>query len=157
MRRIALIVVLACFWVTVGWGCSGETDTTGESSSSGTGAGGSSYDGGLNDGSSDAPDDVAPPLDGGQSPVYLGLSATAVGRDGGAPRVVAKGVDHVAQRIKQLARESEVLCFENVPLARALHARCEIGDVSPEDLFEAVAVVLAYVYRVQGERLTAAV
>lgn len=79
------------------------------------------------------------------------------GADGGAPRVVAKGVDHVAQKIKQLARESDVLCFENVPLARALHARCEIGDVIPEDLFEAVASVLAYVYRVQGERLTAAV
>ena len=77
------------------------------------------------------------------------------GAGGSAPRVVAKGVDHVAQRIKQVARDSGVVCFENVPLARALHARCEIGDVIPEDLFEAVASVLAYVYRVQGERLTA--
>ena len=74
---------------------------------------------------------------------------------GSAPRVVAKGVDHVAQKIKQVARENGVICFENVPLARALHAECEIGDSIPEELFEAVASVLAYVYRVQGERVTA--
>ena len=70
--------------------------------------------------------------------------------DGGAPRVVAKGVDHVAQHIKKVAAENGVTCFENVPLARALHAQCEVGEIIPEDLFEAVASVLAYVYRVQG-------
>lgn len=76
------------------------------------------------------------------------------GKDGaptGAPRVVAKGVDAVAERIKELARESGVLCFEDVPLARALHARCQIGDEVPLDLYQAVAEVLAYVYRVQGK------
>lgn len=75
--------------------------------------------------------------------------------DGSAPRVVAKGVDFTAQRIKEVARENDVVCFENVPLARALHARCEIGDFIPEELFEAVASVLAYVYRVQGESVPA--
>ena len=75
--------------------------------------------------------------------------------DGIAPRVVAKGVDHVAQKIKEIAAENDVVCFEDVPLARALHAQCEIGDEIPEDLFEAVAGVLAYVYRLRGERLTA--
>jgi flagellar biosynthetic protein FlhB len=68
-----------------------------------------------------------------------------------APRVVAKGVDHLAQRIKELARESGVPLYEDVPLARALHAQCELGDQVPVDLYEAVAGVLAYVYRVQGE------
>ena len=77
------------------------------------------------------------------------------GDDGIAPRVVAKGVDHVAQKIKEIAAENDVVCFEDVPLARALHAQCEIGDEIPEDLFEAVAGVLAYVYRLRGERLTA--
>jgi len=75
--------------------------------------------------------------------------------EGSAPTVVAKGVDEVAQRIKQVAREADVPLFENVPLARALHARCEIGDRIPEELFEAVASVLAYVYRVQGARVVA--
>ena len=78
------------------------------------------------------------------------------GESGGStPRVVAKGVDEVAQRIKQVARENEVLCYEDVPLARALHAQCEIGDEIPVDLFQAVASVLAYVYRVQGDPVPA--
>ena len=75
--------------------------------------------------------------------------------DGRAPFVVAKGVDHVARQIKKVAAEHEVVCIENVPLARALHAQCEIGDQIPEDLFEAVAGVLAYVYRVQGDPVRA--
>jgi flagellar biosynthesis protein FlhB len=68
-----------------------------------------------------------------------------------APVVVAKGVDLVAQRIKDVARDAGVPLHEDVPLARALHAQCEIGDEVPEALFQAVATVLAYVYRVQGE------
>jgi flagellar biosynthetic protein FlhB len=76
--------------------------------------------------------------------------APAKGKGGGAPRVVAKGVDAVAERIKGVAREAEVPCYEDVALARALHARCEIGDEVPVDLYQAVAEVLAYVYRIQG-------
>ncbi len=72
-----------------------------------------------------------------------------------APEVVAKGMDFLAQRIKEVAADNGVVCFEDVPLARALHAQCEIGDEIPEDLFEAVASVLAYVYRVQGEPVMA--
>jgi flagellar biosynthetic protein FlhB len=68
---------------------------------------------------------------------------------GDTPRVVAKGVDEVAQRIKEVAGEAGVTLFEDRPLARALHARAEIGDEIPADLFEAVAAVLAYVYRVE--------
>jgi len=68
--------------------------------------------------------------------------------EGGAPKVVAKGVDAVAQRIKKVAADAGVTLFEDRPLARALHARTEIGDEVPADLFEAVAAVLAYVYRV---------
>jgi flagellar biosynthetic protein FlhB len=69
--------------------------------------------------------------------------------------VVAKGADHVAQRIKAIAREHDVVCFEDVILARALHARVEIGQEIPEDLYEAVASVLAYVYRVKGAAVPA--
>ena len=67
-----------------------------------------------------------------------------------APTVVAKGVDHAAQRIKEVARGAGVVLYEDVPLARALHAQVEIGEEIPESLFQAVASVLAYVYRVQG-------
>ncbi|HUR27030.1 MAG TPA: EscU/YscU/HrcU family type III secretion system export apparatus switch protein, partial [Planctomycetota bacterium] len=72
-----------------------------------------------------------------------------------APRVVAKGVELVAQRIKEIGREANVPLYEDVPLARALHARCEIGDEIPAELFTAVAEVLAYVYRVQDTRQSA--
>ena len=64
--------------------------------------------------------------------------------------LVAKGVDEVAQKIKSVASEAGVPLHEDVPLARAIHAQVEIGDEIPEALFQAVAGVLAYVYRIQG-------
>lgn len=66
---------------------------------------------------------------------------------GGAPRVVAKGTDRVAARIREIAREAGVPIHEDAPLARALHAQCEIGDEIPASLYQAVAGVLAYLYR----------
>jgi flagellar biosynthetic protein FlhB len=67
---------------------------------------------------------------------------------GRAPRVTAKGVDRVAQRIKEVAAKAGVPCYEDVPLARALHASVEIGDEIPERFYQAVAAALAYVFRV---------
>lgn len=69
-----------------------------------------------------------------------------------APTVLAKGVDHVALRIREIAKENGVITMENKPLARALYDRAEIGDAIPADLFQAVAEVLAYVYKLKGRR-----
>ncbi len=66
-----------------------------------------------------------------------------------APIVVAKGQGFIAQRIKAIAREHGVPMVENVPLARALYASAEVGDVIPGELFEAVAEVLAYLIRLK--------
>jgi flagellar biosynthesis protein FlhB len=66
-----------------------------------------------------------------------------------APKVVAKGADNLAGIIRRLARESRVPVIENKPLARALHAQVEVGHYVPESLFQAVAEVLAYVYRLK--------
>ena len=63
----------------------------------------------------------------------------------GAPRVVAKGAGAVAARIRELAGEHRVPLVEDVPLARALHAACDVGQEIPEHLFTAVARVLAFV------------
>jgi flagellar biosynthetic protein FlhB len=63
-----------------------------------------------------------------------------------APKVVAKGVDSLAQRIKEVAREHDVVIYEDVPLARTLYARCEIGDLVPVEMFEAVATVIRHVW-----------
>lgn len=83
---------------------------------------------------------------------YERSDSGAGGRRAFAPKVVAKGVDHLAQRIKQVASEAGVPLYEDVPLARALHAQCEIGDEIPFELYQAVAGVLAYVYRIDGRR-----
>lgn len=69
-----------------------------------------------------------------------------------APKVVAKGADRVAQRIKKIAAEFGVPTHEDVFLARALYRVCEIGDIIPENLYKAVAQVLAYVYKVKNEK-----
>ncbi len=66
-----------------------------------------------------------------------------------APTCVAKGQELIAQRIKEIAEEHEVPIVENKPLARELHRRVEIGDEVPDELFTAVAEVLAFVYKLK--------
>lgn len=66
-----------------------------------------------------------------------------------APRVVAKGTDFVAQKIKLIAKEHDVVMVENRPLARAMYDQVEIGDQVPEEFFKTVAEILAYVYRIK--------
>ncbi|MFD2443538.1 flagellar biosynthesis protein FlhB [Bacillus sp. CGMCC 1.16607] len=68
-----------------------------------------------------------------------------------APYVVAKGVDFVAQKIKLIAKENDVITVENRSLARALYSQTEIGDAVPEEFFKAVAEILAFVYRTKNK------
>ncbi|HTX99577.1 MAG TPA: flagellar biosynthesis protein FlhB [Bacteroidota bacterium] len=67
-----------------------------------------------------------------------------------APHVVAKGAGFIAEKIKAIAREHAVPVIEDKPLARALYHSVEIGDEIPEKLFQAVAQVLAYIYRLKS-------
>ncbi len=69
-----------------------------------------------------------------------------------APIVVAKGAGFLALKIRELARESGVPIVENRPLARTLYRSVKIGQIIPETLFQAVAEVLAYIYRVDSQR-----
>lgn len=64
-----------------------------------------------------------------------------------APIVVAKGIDHLALRIREVARLSQVPVIENPPLARALHKSVDIGAIIPEQHFQAVAEVIGFVMR----------
>ncbi len=68
-----------------------------------------------------------------------------------APMVIAMGKDHLALKIKEKAKELKIVTMENKPLARALYHQVEIGDYVPEELFLAVAEVLAYIYRLKGK------
>ena len=63
----------------------------------------------------------------------------------GAPRVVAKGADEIAGKLREIAAEARVPLVQDIPLARALHASCDIGQEVPPQLFTAVARVLAFV------------
>ena len=80
------------------------------------------------------------------NPTHFAVALRYRGEEMGAPKVVAKGTDLIAQRIKQIARENNVPVVENKPLARALHAAVEVDQEIPYDLFQGVAQILAYIY-----------
>lgn len=67
-----------------------------------------------------------------------------------APKVVAKGADAVAMRIREIAAENNVPTLEAPALARALHRHAELGDEIPEALYTAVAEVLAYIFQLRS-------
>jgi flagellar biosynthetic protein FlhB len=72
-----------------------------------------------------------------------------------APEVVAKGSDLIAKRIREIARDADVPVISDPPLARSLHASVEVGQLIPEELFQAVAQLLAFVYRTARRRVAA--
>jgi flagellar biosynthetic protein FlhB len=74
-----------------------------------------------------------------------------------APTVIAKGADLVAQKIKEIAAENSVPVMENKPLAQALFREVEIGDTIPEKFYEALSIILAEVYKINGKRAEAVV
>jgi flagellar biosynthetic protein FlhB len=85
------------------------------------------------------------------NPTHFAIALQYDGTKMEAPTVIAKGMDYVALRIKEVAKEHRVITMENKPLARALYERAEIGETIPADLFQAVAEVLAYVYKLKGK------
>lgn len=68
-----------------------------------------------------------------------------------APVVTAKGADYLAQKIKEIAKENDVEIVENKPLARMLYANVDLGNEIPVELYESVAEVLGYVYRIKNK------
>ena len=66
------------------------------------------------------------------------------------PRVVAKGVDHLAQKIREVAKQHGVPVVENPPLARGLHAAVEVDQEIPVEFYRAVAELIGYVMRLRG-------
>jgi flagellar biosynthetic protein FlhB len=68
-----------------------------------------------------------------------------------APKVLAKGPYHVAQRIVKIAKENRIPVIQNIPLARAIYKTIDIGQEISPDLYLAMAEVLAYVYKLRGK------
>lgn len=69
----------------------------------------------------------------------------------GAPKVIAKGADHLAKRIKDIAKENDISIIENKQLARALYATVDVGKEIPPELYKAVAEILAFVYKLKNK------
>jgi flagellar biosynthetic protein FlhB len=69
-----------------------------------------------------------------------------------APKVVAKGVDKMAQRIREVAKEADVPIVENPPLARGLYAAVDLDQEIPAEYYKAVAELISYVYKLKRRR-----
>lgn len=80
------------------------------------------------------------------NPTHFAVAISYKEGNSHAPVVVAKGVDYIAQKIKEKGKEHKIEIVENKPLARALYYTVDIGKEIPPDLYHAVAEVLAYVY-----------
>lgn len=68
-----------------------------------------------------------------------------------APLCIAKGIDEVAMRIREVAKEHDIVLYENVPLARALYDSVDIDESIPPEHFKAVAEVISYVFKLKGK------
>ena len=86
------------------------------------------------------------------NPTHYAVAVKYDSKNMRAPIVVAKGVDFVAQRIKDIALENDVPIVENKFLARSLYKFVEIGDEIPEEFFKATAEILAYVYKLKKKK-----
>ena len=86
------------------------------------------------------------------NPTHFAVAIVYTSKKMSAPRVVANGADALALRIRELARRSGVPVVEEPPLARALYRRVKVGKEVPAELYKAVAVVLAHVYRLRRRR-----
>lgn len=85
------------------------------------------------------------------NPIHLAVALKYDSEKAGAPIVIAKGERLVAQKIKDIALKHGIPVIENVPLARALFKMCDIGQIIPENMYRAVAEILAYVYKLNGK------
>jgi len=87
------------------------------------------------------------------NPTHYAVAIRYLADSPGAPKVVAKGKNYLALRIRQRAIEHQIPIVENPPLAQALYKSVEVGQEIPPNLYRAVAEILAYIYRLMGGRL----
>lgn len=83
------------------------------------------------------------------NPTHLAIAIRYNSLEAPAPVVLAKGADRVAEKIREIAREHNIPIRENKPLARALYKQVEIGDMIPEEMYKAVAAILAQVWKMR--------
>jgi len=84
------------------------------------------------------------------NPTHYAVALAYKENEHAAPTILAKGQDYIAHKIRETALENGIEIVENPPLAQSLFATCEVGDEIPDDLYQAVADVLVFVYRQKG-------
>jgi flagellar biosynthetic protein FlhB len=84
------------------------------------------------------------------NPTHFAVALKYDGDSMAAPRVVAKGADYLALRIRDIAKANGIPVIERPPLARGLYRACEVGQEIPEQFYSAVAEILAYVWEITG-------
>ena len=82
------------------------------------------------------------------NPTRIAIALAYKPGDLNAPRVLAMGKGHIAAKIREIAQENHIPMRENKPLARSLFKQIKVGDEIPEELFEAVAIILAEIFRI---------
>ena len=87
------------------------------------------------------------------NPTHISIALKYDRNQSEAPVVVAKGADNLAQKIRELAKKSDIPMVEDKPLARELYKRVDVGQVIPPSLFKAIAEILAYVYQLKNHKL----
>ncbi|MCI0472038.1 MAG: EscU/YscU/HrcU family type III secretion system export apparatus switch protein, partial [Ignavibacteria bacterium] len=83
------------------------------------------------------------------NPTHFAIALSYKSEDMSAPILVAKGVDYLALQIREIAEQSGVPVVEDPPLARVIYYKVDVEQEIPENLFKAVAQVLAYVYHLK--------
>ena len=87
-----------------------------------------------------------------RNPTHFAVALRYKPEEDYAPVVLAKGQDNIAMKIVEIAEENGITVIENVPLARALYAEAELDQFIPPSLYEAVAEVLVYIFKLNGNR-----
>ncbi len=85
------------------------------------------------------------------NPTHLAVAILYDKEKSDAPIVIAKGADYLAAKIKDVAKENDIEIVENKPLARMLYHNVDVGAQIPPELYQMVAEILAYVYRIKGK------
>ena len=86
------------------------------------------------------------------NPTHISIALKYSAENMVSPEVIGKGADHLALKIREIAKENNIPLVENVPLARTLYKTVRVNDPVPRSLYKAVAEVLAFVYRMKMKR-----
>ena len=86
------------------------------------------------------------------NPTHISIVVKYDGETMVAPEIIGKGQDHLALKIREIAKEHDIPIVENVPLARALHKTVKVGEGVPRTLYKAVAEILAFVYKMKKKK-----